>query len=91
MEQHTQKRWHVEQRPGYQCVITAVVSEDGEVIADNEPYYPQPLHPDNATLIAAAPRLLAACRLILECDEYGPDPVVAKAISAATEAVALVY
>jgi len=46
-----------------------VRSDDGEIIADNEPYYPEPLDPKHAHLIAAAPSLLENLkRMLLEFD-----------------------
>lgn len=50
--------WHVDTRAG----TTSVKASDGEIICDNERYYPQPLNPENANLIAAAPDLLAAIK-----------------------------
>lgn len=44
-----------------------VVTGDGEVICDNQTYYPQALDPRNAALIAAAPELLEALTEL--CDE----------------------
>ena len=65
-------RWKVEE---YDNNISErsvrVVAEDGELIADNEPYYPQALNPKHAHLIAAAPDLLGALRFILAFYEPG--------------------
>lgn len=35
----------------------AIVATDGSIICDNQTYYPKPLDPANAPLIAAAPTL----------------------------------
>lgn len=43
-----------------------VVAGDGEVICDNQTYYPQAINPKNAALIAAAPKLLDAAIMAIE-------------------------
>lgn len=48
-----------------------VVAGDGEVICDNQTYYPQALDPRNARLIAAAPELLEALSTLLNMDVKG--------------------
>ena len=76
--------------------VIAVVAADGTKIADDETYYPAPLDPRNAHLIAAAPDLLAALELALsDFDNYGEvwqsddeDGVNFPAINAARAAIA---
>lgn len=47
-----------------------VVAEDGEVICDNQTYYPHAVTESNGTLIAAAPDLLEVCQRLLEAVPY---------------------
>lgn len=42
--------------------LVSVVAADGTEICNNETYYPVALKPENASLIAAAPELLAALK-----------------------------
>lgn len=61
MSKHTPGPWKVvigEQNIGEPLV--SVESAGGDVICDNETYYPKALDPCNASLIAAAPDLLEA-------------------------------
>lgn len=54
-----------------------VVAGDGEVICDNQTYYPQAINPKNAALIAASPKLLDAAIMAIEhYDEFfkGAEP-----------------
>lgn len=52
-------RWKVEEYDNnISKRLIRVVGEDGEVICDNEPYYPHAINPKHAHLIAASPDML---------------------------------
>lgn len=59
--EHTPGPWFVRKIDLYEGGEgVEVVAVDGEVICNNQTYYPQELDPRNASLIAAAPELLEA-------------------------------
>lgn len=64
----------------------AVVSADGEVIADNADYYPAPIRRRDASLIAAAPELLSALQMIVQLNPELPMGVIEDAEAAIAKA-----
>lgn len=90
MSEHSKGPWIVE--VGEQNIgepLVSVKDAEGEVICDNETYYPKAIDPRNANLIASAPELLAFAEHVKKCilanGEYAPisieyvTTVVAKA------------
>ncbi len=60
-------KWRVEEyENGCSTRSIRVVDESGQIIADNEPYYPQELDPKHAYLIAAAPEMRDVLREVCE-------------------------
>lgn len=70
---HTPGPWKIREIKLYETGTgIEIVGANGEVIADNQTYYPQALNPKNATLIAAAPAMYEALKAIIEAyEEYG--------------------
>lgn len=69
--------------------IVSVVDSEDTAVCDNEPYYPAPLNPDNAHLIAAAPCLLEALEGMMVCFDDGVgQPWNSKQLDAARAAIA---
>mgnify|MGYP001559257416 CR=1 FL=1 len=59
MTGHTPLPWRVEHRPGFE-VTTCIVGANGEVVADDERYYPKATKPQDAALIVTAVLVEAA-------------------------------
>lgn len=59
-----------------------VVDADGNVVCNDEPYYPHPVSFANARLIAAAPDLLEALEMMLEDPNAVENVIFAKAMIA---------
>lgn len=64
--------------------LVQVIDETGEVICDNEIYYPKELDPKYAPLIAAAPELLEECKAWLSSYDGWSDVELAKRVDIAT-------
>jgi len=66
---HTPGPWTLSEWEDRYDNALEVTGADGETICDNFPYYPHPVSPANARLIAAAPDLLEALELLVR--KYG--------------------
>lgn len=67
---HYPRPWHIEPfektYDAEQPIGLRIVAADGRIVADNEPYYPHALDPDNAPLLTASPCLLEAANAVWE-------------------------
>ncbi len=55
-------------------VMVAVVDCKGDIVASNEPYYPQALNPELADLISTAPEMLEALEVVCNSIETTDNP-----------------
>jgi hypothetical protein len=74
-EGHTPGPWRVVHGESNTCEpLVSIIDANGECVADNERYYPEPLKSEHARLIAAAPALLAEVGRLREALAKYADP-----------------